>query len=118
MLLAKAVSPPLVLLSISLLGCARGCNGTMPAMCARYDSVLNASRLQQFFRMKGLRDFAHRSEIFPGLSAPFIRRPREYGSGDEAVPDREARVADSGSCRTGRTTRSCAGQLTTLLDPC
>jgi putative SOS response-associated peptidase YedK len=65
-------------------------------MCARYDSVLNASRLQQFFRVRGLRDFAQKTEVFPGFSAPFIRRPREYGSGDEAVPDREVLVGRFG----------------------
>jgi putative SOS response-associated peptidase YedK len=68
----------------------------MPRMCARYDSVLNASRLQQFFKVRGLRDFAQKPEVFPGLSAPFIRRPREYGSGDEAVPQREVLVGRFG----------------------
>jgi putative SOS response-associated peptidase YedK len=65
-------------------------------MCARYESVLDASRLQQFFRVQKLRDLAQKSEVFPGLSAPFIRRPREYGSGDEAVPDREVLVGHFG----------------------
>jgi putative SOS response-associated peptidase YedK len=68
----------------------------MPPMCARYDSVLNASRLQQFFRVRGLRDFTNKPEVFPGLSAPFIRRPKEYGTGDEAVPDREVLVGRFG----------------------
>jgi putative SOS response-associated peptidase YedK len=75
---------------------ASGCNGTMPSMCARYDSVLNASRLQQFFRVRGLREFTQKSEVFPGLSAPFIRRPKEYGIGDEAVPNREVLVGRFG----------------------
>jgi putative SOS response-associated peptidase YedK len=65
-------------------------------MCARYDSVLNASRLQQFFRVRGLRDFAQKPEVFPGLSAPIVGRPREYGSGDEGVQDREALVGRFG----------------------
>jgi putative SOS response-associated peptidase YedK len=69
---------------------------TIAAMCARYHSVLNASRLQQFFRVRGLRDFNQKAEVFPGLSAPFIRRPREYGSGDEAVHDHEVLVGRFG----------------------
>lgn len=59
-------------------------------MCARYHSVLDAARLKQFFGIRGLRDVVGAAEVFPGTSAPFIRRPREYGSGgDDAVADRE-----------------------------
>ncbi len=62
-------------------------------MCARYKSVLDAARLQQFFRINGLRDIMNaRDEVFPGYAAPFIRRPPERDSGDEAVPEREALV--------------------------
>lgn len=65
----------------------------MLGMCARYHSVLDAARLQQFFRLRSLRDLAGaRQDVFPGYAAPFIRRPREWDSGDEAVPDREALV--------------------------
>jgi putative SOS response-associated peptidase YedK len=60
-------------------------------MCARYHSVLDAARLQQFFRVRGLADImAAQPEVFPGGAAPFIRRPREFSSGDDAVPEREA----------------------------
>jgi putative SOS response-associated peptidase YedK len=65
-------------------------------MCARYHSVLDASRLKQFFKVQGLRDLVVKPEVFPGLSAPFIRRPRESGSGDDAVPDRELLVGRFG----------------------
>lgn len=65
-------------------------------MRALRDSVLNASRLQQFFRVKGLRDLAQKREVFPGLSAPFIRRPKKYGVDDDAVPDREVLVGRFG----------------------
>jgi putative SOS response-associated peptidase YedK len=59
-------------------------------MCARYHSVLDAARLQQFFRVKGLPDLmAAQAEVFPGGMAPFIRRPPEHSSGDEAVPAQE-----------------------------
>jgi putative SOS response-associated peptidase YedK len=58
-------------------------------MCARYDSVLDAARLKQFFNVRGLRDLVGPREVFPGSLAPFIRRPAEYGRGDDAVPARE-----------------------------
>lgn len=65
-------------------------------MCARYHSVLDAARLQQFFKVRGLRDLVVNQEVFPGGSAPFIRRPRERASGDDAVPDRELVVGRFG----------------------
>jgi hypothetical protein len=58
-------------------------------MCARYHSVLDASRLKQFFSVQGLRDLIPKPEVFPGLSAPFIRRPREHGA--EMMPCQIAR---------------------------
>lgn len=68
----------------------------MLAMCARYHSVLDAARLQQFFRLRSLRELAGaRQDVFPGYAAPFIRGPREWDSGDEAVADREARLGRS-----------------------
>lgn len=43
-------------------------------MCARYHSVLDASRLKQFFSIRGLSDMVSaKSEVFPGQLAPFIR---------------------------------------------
>jgi putative SOS response-associated peptidase YedK len=65
-------------------------------MCARYHSVVDAARLKQFFKIQGLRDLVVKQEVFPGGSAPFIRRPREWGSGDEAVPEREVIVGRFG----------------------
>lgn len=62
-------------------------------MCARYHSVLDAARLKQFFKSRIARDIADiKPDVFPGYSAPFIRRPPERESGDDAVPDREALV--------------------------
>src|SRR5665647_579055 len=60
-------------------------------MCARYHSVLDAARLKQFFTSRIARDIADlKPDVFPGYSAPFIRRPPERESDDDAVPDREA----------------------------
>jgi putative SOS response-associated peptidase YedK len=52
-------------------------------MCARYDSVLDAARLKQFFAVRNLRDVMDlKPEIFPGYSAPFIRtEPAGEGHG-------------------------------------
>ena len=62
-------------------------------MCARYHSVLDAARLKQFFKSRIARDIADlKADVFPGYSAPFIRRPPERESGDDAVPEREVLV--------------------------
>ena len=63
-------------------------------MCSRYQSVRLDEDLRKIFRA-GLASASGtelKTGVFPGLAAPFIRRPREYGSGDDAVPAREARV--------------------------
>jgi putative SOS response-associated peptidase YedK len=54
-------------------------------MCARYHSVLDASRLKQFFRISGLTDLAlGRSEVFPGQPAPVLRgRAAADASGEQ-----------------------------------
>src|SRR5689334_14220866 len=62
-------------------------------MCSRFRPVLDPDRLHRFFKVR--RDFGLeklKDDVFPGLPAPFIRRPRERDSGDEAVPEREAVV--------------------------
>lgn len=54
-------------------------------MCARYHSVLDASRLKQFFKIRGLSDIAAaNSEVFPGQLAPFIRM-ESAGAGTEQI---------------------------------
>lgn len=65
----------------------------MLAMCARYHSVLDAARLQQYFRSRIARDVADlKPDVFPGYGAPFIRRPKEWESEDHAIPERECLV--------------------------
>ena len=63
-------------------------------MCSRYQSVRLDEDLRRIFRaaLAGAPATDLKKDVFPGLAAPFIRRPREYGSGDEAVPAREARI--------------------------
>ena len=63
----------------------------MPRMCSRFQSVRLDSDLRGFFKAvpAGLPPEL-KQDVFPGYAAPFVRRPREWGSGDDAVPAREA----------------------------
>jgi len=64
-------------------------------MCSRYQSTRLDGDLRQYFEatLDGAAAVAMKDDdVFPGYAAPFIRRPREADSGDEAVPAREARV--------------------------
>jgi putative SOS response-associated peptidase YedK len=61
-------------------------------MCSRYRSTEEAA-LRAAFKAPwrgGAAPGDLRLDVFPGYKAPFIRRPPERGSGDEAVSDREA----------------------------
>lgn len=64
-------------------------------MCSRY-APTNAALLAQHFMVDSWRnkpaEGALKPEAYPGYLAPFIRRPPERASGDEAVPGREAAV--------------------------
>ncbi|MDB5975128.1 MAG: hypothetical protein JWR07_1888 [Nevskia sp.] len=66
-------------------------------MCSRYQSVRLDDDLKRFYKAvsTGLPPDL-KPDVFPGYGAPFIRRPREWGSGDEAVPAREARLGTFG----------------------
>jgi putative SOS response-associated peptidase YedK len=58
-------------------------------MCARYHSVLDASRLKQFFKIKGIADLAQdKSEVFPGQMASFVRA----GAGGDGQDGSQAEV--------------------------
>lgn len=69
----------------------------MGRMCSRYKSVRLDEDLRKFFKAApiGIPPDPEK-EVFPGYTAPFIRRPRERDSGDEAVPEREARLGRFG----------------------
>lgn len=57
-------------------------------MCAHYESVKDPKRISESFKVplpEGIR-----TDVWPGYASTFIRRPKEVGTGDEAVPDREA----------------------------
>jgi putative SOS response-associated peptidase YedK len=67
----------------------------MAVMCSRYRPSDPAVLAQHFMADTWRRQPVQgelKPEAFPGYKAPFIRRPPERSSGDEAVPDREAVV--------------------------
>jgi len=63
-------------------------------MCARYRPTRRDLLLEHFrakWRMPPVAEEAAR-DVYPGQRAPFIRRPPELASGDEAVPEREIAI--------------------------
>lgn len=67
-------------------------------MCARYEASLSLARLFEHFRVRALQEQLDKAkrDVLPGYRAPFIRRPRELDSGDEAVPYRELQIGAFG----------------------
>lgn len=59
-------------------------------MCSHFESVKNPKRLAEAFNVNMPADA--RADVWPGYQSIFIRRPKEFDAGDEAVPDREAMV--------------------------
>ncbi len=64
-------------------------------MCSHYESLQDRGRYRQHFNVEPPDDLG-RSDVWPLYAASFIRRPREAGSGDEAVPEREALAGQFG----------------------
>ena len=61
-------------------------------MCSRFNPVRLETQLRRHFNasLTNAPDLELKRDVFPGHAAPFVRRPREWGCGDEAVPPREA----------------------------
>jgi putative SOS response-associated peptidase YedK len=64
-------------------------------MCSRYEAPLR-QLLQSKFPSAAVPEAWDKPEIWPGYAAPFIRRPPERDSGDEAVPEMEVLVGNFG----------------------
>ena len=64
-------------------------------MCSRYEAPLR-QLLQSKFPTAAVPGAWDKPEIWPGYAAPFIRRPPERDSGDEAVPELEVLVGNFG----------------------
>jgi putative SOS response-associated peptidase YedK len=59
-------------------------------MCTHYTALKKAQLLEKFFRAHGIEP--PRPDMWPRYDGVFVRRPLEWDSGDEAVPEREAVV--------------------------
>jgi len=73
--------------------CASGQHNAQ--MCSRYEAPLR-QLLQSGFPTASIPGAWDRPEIWPGYSAPFIRRPAEIDSGDEAVPPLQVEIGNFG----------------------
>ncbi|ANN71566.1 SOS response-associated peptidase [Bordetella bronchialis] len=59
-------------------------------MCSHYTALKKAEQLERYFRARGIP--IPKADMWPRYPGVFVRRPPEWESGDEAVPEREAVV--------------------------
>ena len=59
-------------------------------MCSHYQLLTAEARYLRHFGCPPPPPHAHAQDLWPGSTGVFMRRPREAGSGDEAVPARES----------------------------
>lgn len=59
-------------------------------MCSHYSALKKAEQLERYFRARGIP--IPKSDMWPRYPGVFVRRPPEWDSGDDAVPEREAVV--------------------------
>lgn len=57
-------------------------------MCSHYEGVSDPKRLAEHFGV--IMPAGVKFDVWPGYESIFIRRPKEWGAGNEAVPEREA----------------------------
>jgi putative SOS response-associated peptidase YedK len=57
-------------------------------MCSHYTALKKAEQMERYFRARGIP--IPKTDMWPRYQGPFVRRPPEWDSGDEAVPEREA----------------------------
>lgn len=58
-------------------------------MCSHYQGLKKRQQMELYFRVRGL-PMPPEVDMWPRRMGEFIRRPPEWDSGDEAVPEREA----------------------------
>ncbi|ANN78892.1 SOS response-associated peptidase [Bordetella flabilis] len=63
-------------------------------MCSHYTALKKAEQMERYFRARGIP--IPKSDMWPRYPGVFVRRPAEWESGDEAVPEREAVVGHWG----------------------
>ncbi len=64
-------------------------------MCSHYQALKERAKFERQFSVK-LPPYTGVYDMWPGYEAPFVRRPPEFASGDEAVPEREVVVGRFG----------------------
>ena len=63
-------------------------------MCSHYEGVSDPKRLAEHFGV--ILPAGVKFDVWPAYESIFIRRPKEWGSGDDAVPPREAQAGAFG----------------------
>jgi len=61
-------------------------------MCSHYVALKKREQLEKYFRSRGLPVPPSEWDMWPRRLGEFVRRPPEWDSGDEAVPEREVEV--------------------------
>ncbi|RSE80869.1 SOS response-associated peptidase [Achromobacter denitrificans] len=84
-------------------------------MCSHYTALKKQEQLEKYFGARGI-PLPPKSDMWPRYQGPFIRRPPEHDSGDEAVPERETVVGRWGliSAMTKADGLDKAGKLSTF----
>jgi len=61
-------------------------------MCSHYVALKKREQMEKYFRSRGLPVPPAEWDMWPRRLGEFVRRPPEWDSGDEAVPEREVEV--------------------------
>jgi len=63
----------------------------MIGMCSHYQGIKKREQLEKYFRTRGI-PLPPNWDMWPRRLGEFVRRPPEWDSGDEAVPEREVEI--------------------------
>ena len=69
-------------------------------MGSHYTALKKQQQLEKYFRARGI-PLPPKSDMWPAYAGPFVRRPPEHDSGDEAVPERETVIGRWGMIAPG-----------------
>jgi|SRR5690606_29591922 len=70
-------------------------------MCSHYVALKKREQMEKYFRSRGLPVPPSKWDMWPDYLGEFIRRPPEWDSGDEAVPERQAELGRWGMIPPG-----------------
>ena len=69
-------------------------------MCSHYQGIKKREQMERYFHVHGI-PLPADWDMWPAYTGEFIRRPPEWDSGDEAVPEREIEVGRWGMVAPG-----------------